>query len=143
MSTSQTCREAPRSDLERHIVNKIKYFLLEGARPSYGNDGGRLAAHTAAFLTLSGLAEGASVKKDDAIKVLGPTAVSYHCKLGNLSRLGGDLTLTQTGRDFFTERGAPNPELFSAYVDVLMEGKANPMVISNPAVIKPLAPPTE
>lgn len=118
-------------------MNQIKHFLSEGARPSYGNDSGRLAAYTAAFLTLSGLAEGDEMKKDDAIRVVGPTAVSYHCKLGNFAKAGGNIKLTEQGRAFFTERGAPNNDLFAAYQKVMLTGELHELAgVSNPVFVK-------
>jgi hypothetical protein len=119
-------------------VNQIKFFLSEGARPSYGNGAGRLAAHTAAFLALSGIADGEAVKRDDAIKILGATAVKYHTSLGNFAKSKTELKLTDKGREFFTLRGGPSEPTFAAYQYVMLTGEPMPDVCANPAFIQPL-----
>lgn len=112
---------------------KIAYVLHDYARPVAG---ARLAAHTAAFLTLSGMASGAPCPSATAIKVIGPTAVKYHRLNGNWESTAEGLKLTAKGVASFASRGAPDPELFAAYQDVLVNGTVNAVAKSADQIVK-------
>jgi hypothetical protein len=98
----------------------IKYAVADFARPSAGN---ALAAHTAAFLTLSGISD-RPVARAQCVKVIGARAVQYHVGNGNFQPTASGLALTDKGAEFFASR-AVDPELFAAYSEVFTTGKVN------------------
>lgn len=103
--------------------SSIKYAIADFARPSAG---AALAAHTMAFLTLSGLAEGKTFPKAEAVKVMGSRAIGYHTREKNNFELTPEgLKLTEKGTLFFIHRGEAEPELVKAYTEVMTTGKVN------------------
>jgi hypothetical protein len=107
-------------------MNTIKHALVKFARPQ---SGARLYAHTAAFLKASGLQSGGAIAEAIATEVLGTTAVKYHASMGTLEHTTDGLVLTDFGKDFFAARHDVSPALEAAYLEVLVEGKANPAVV--------------
>ncbi len=103
------------------VSMEIKYAIQDFARPRAG---AALIAHTAAFLELSGLADGKAVPKAQAAKIIGARAVQYHTDNGNFEPTDKGLTLTEKGTMFFISR-VTEPELLFAYREVLTTGKVN------------------
>lgn len=99
----------------------IKYAVSDFARPQAGR---ALAAHTAAFLGLSGMATGDAVPRAFASKVIGARAVQYHTGNGNFEATPDGLKLTEKGEIFFMSR-AIDPELLAAYESVMQSGAVN------------------
>ena len=111
----------------------ITHVLHDYARPVAG---ARLAAHTAAFLTLTGMAAGKPCPSALALKVIGPTAVKYHRLIGNWESTADGLKLTEKGAAFFAARGEPDAELFAAYQKVMTTGEADERVAKGDSIVK-------
>lgn len=106
-------------------ASAIKYALADFARP---NAGAALAAHTMAFLTLSGLAEGKTIPKAQAVQIMGSRAIGYHTReKGNFELTPEGLKLTEKGELFFIHRGEAEPEMVKAFTEVLTKGTVNPL----------------
>lgn len=132
MSTTQaTIAKTVRANRKTASANKpapkaadaIKYAVADFARPTAG---AALAAHTHAFLTLSGIAEGKPYPKAKAVQVLGARAVGYHLReKENFRQTDEGLLLTEKGELFFIHRGQADAELVKAYSEVLTKGAVN------------------
>lgn len=131
-------KAAPKSAAKSKAVVKskptaLKHFLHDFARPQRGAE---LAAHTQAFLELSGIANGSAYPRAKAVQVIGPTAVKYHLSNQNLAATESGLVLTDKGYAFFSARSTVDPELHGAYVDVLTRGNLNDRLgLKNPIAI--------
>lgn len=99
----------------------IKFAVVDFARPSAGN---ALAAHTQAFLDMSGLASGDAFPKAQATKIIGARAVQYHLGNGNFTQVEKGIKLTEKGELFFLSRNV-DAELFAAYSTFFASGKVN------------------
>lgn len=103
---------------------KLAFCLMN--RPAAGNGGGLLAAHTSAFLALSGLADGKAVPKATMLRAWGQTAVNYHAANGRIEQTEEGYTLTEFGREFFTFRETGiDKEARAMFVDLLTTGKTS------------------
>ncbi|WP_155943271.1 hypothetical protein [Rhodanobacter thiooxydans] len=94
------------------------FFYLPVVRPSAGRE---LFAYTDAWLTLAGLFEGGSIKKNLAFEVARMAAINYHLKLANFGLLGdrGELlSLTDKGVAFFKSRRRVGQKNFAQPGDV-------------------------
>lgn len=93
----------------------LAYAIVDYARPTAGN---ALAAHTAAFLELSGMSYGKACPKATATKVIGARAVQYHTNNGNMDATDTGLALTPKGVAFFSSRTVDAEQLkaFTAYM---------------------------
>lgn len=111
----------------------ITHVLHDYARPVAGN---RLAAHTAAFLALSGMGQDKPCPSALALKVIGPTAVKYHRLIGNWESTKDGLKLTPKGHAFFSARGEPDAELFAAYQKVMTTGEVDERVVKGDGIVK-------
>lgn len=114
----------------------LKFTIVDYKRPQRGH---ALHAHTAAFLTLSGMADGKAYPRALAVKAIGETAVKYHCGKGNFDRTADGLMLSEQGYESFVFRSAVDPELLSAYMDVLSKGTPNPAVRVEAKDLRPVA----
>lgn len=132
MATKRAPKKADKP-VETVVAATITHVLHDYARPSAGS---RLAAHTAAFLKLSGMADGKACPGATALKVIGPTAVKYHRLIGNWESTKDGLKLAEKGRAFFAARGEPDLELLAAYVEVLSTGAVNEKVVKDGNVVK-------
>lgn len=101
----------------------IKFAIQDFARPRAG---AALIAHTAAFLELSGLADGRAMPKAQAARIIGARAVQYHTDNGNFQQTEKGLILTEKGELFFVSRNA-DAELMAAFREVMTTGKINAM----------------
>lgn len=99
----------------------IKFAIADFARPAAGR---ALAAHTAAFLGLSGMGAGAAIPRALATKIIGARAVQYHTGNGNFAATAEGLKLTDKGELFFLSREI-DPELLAAYESVMQTGAVN------------------
>lgn len=105
----------------------IPFRIIEGARPAANLDG-RLFAFTQAWMEIAGLQDGKSIPKEDARKVAGDSAISYHTRLGNFETTKDGLTLSVKGRNFFAARimdKKVDPQKVEAYKAMLIHGKAD------------------
>lgn len=108
------------------VKTPIRFAVQDFARPKAGN---LLAAHTAAFLSLSGMLDGKGVAKTTATKILGARAVQYHTNNGNFDHTADGLILTPKGEEFFVTRNlAVDPEALAAYEAFFTDGKQNPAI---------------
>lgn len=110
---AETAQEAPKA---------LAFAIADYARPKAG---AALFAHTAAFLALSGIAEGKAYPKAKAVQVIGQTAVKYHTANGNFEHTAEGVKMTDKGRAFFAARPKADPELFAAFESVLSTGEVN------------------
>lgn len=107
-------------------ATSIKFAVQDFARPKAGN---MLAAHTAAFLGMSGMLDGAAFPKAQATKVLGARAVQYHTNNGNFAQTSAGLTLTEKGMEFFATRSlVADAEGIAAYETFFAKGGTNPAI---------------
>lgn len=100
---------------------EIKFAIQDFARPRAG---ATLVAHTAAFLELSGLADGKAMPKQQAARIIGARAVQYHTDNGNFEQTPEGLILTEKGVMFFISRAA-DLEMLAAFREVMTTGKVN------------------
>lgn len=104
----------------------IKYAVQDFARPVAGS---RLAAHTAAFLSASGMIGGGAFPKAQAAKIIGARAVQYHTSKGNFVQTAEGLKLTDKGVDFFVLRPVQvDQEALAAYESFFANGQPNESV---------------
>lgn len=99
----------------------IKYAIEDFARPTAGAS---LAAHTAAFLALSGMTEGKATPRALASRVIGPRAIAYHLSIGNFETTSEGLALTAKGHNFMSARTV-DAEKVAAYAAFFKDGKVN------------------
>lgn len=99
----------------------IRFAVVDFARPSAG---AALAAHTQAFLDMSGIASGDAFPKAQATKIIGARAVQYHLGNGNFTQVEKGLKLSEKGELFFLSRNV-DPELFAAYSAFFASGAIN------------------
>ena len=100
----------------------LAYALMN--RPQAGNGAGLLAAHTSAFLAVSGLLEGKPVPRATMLRVWGPTATGYHAANDRIEQSEAGYTLTEFGREYFALRETGiDQEARAAFVDLLTTGK--------------------
>lgn len=108
------------------VKTAIRFAVQDFARPRAGS---LLAAHTAAFLGLSGMLDGAPIAKSVATKIIGARAVQYHTNNGNFEHTAQGLTLTDKGAEFFVTRNlTADPEALAAYEAFFTSGKLNPAI---------------
>lgn len=119
MATTRTPKQTARAP---KIQNAIKFAVADFARPRAG---AALAAHTHAFLTLSGMADGSAVPAPMVRAIIGPRAVQYHKDNGNFTATDEGLILSEKGEFFFFQRGEADPELVKAYTEVMTKGTTN------------------
>lgn len=138
-SATATTKQAPKARTTRAATPKakqatkavpaataIKFAVQDFARPKAGN---MLAAHTAAFLGMSGMLDGAAFPKAQATKVLGARAVQYHTNNGNFAQTSAGLTLTDKGMEFFATRSlVADAEGIAAYETFFAKGGTNPAI---------------
>lgn len=100
-------------------VPALSFIVTALARPT---SGARLAAHTRAFMELSGMLDGKPVPKAIAIKAIGPTAIKYHTGQGNIAHTEAGLSLTEFGAAYFAARRAADPEMVKGYRQIMTTG---------------------
>jgi hypothetical protein len=100
----------------------LKFVIAAYKRPQRGH---ALWAHTAAFLTVSGMADGKAFPRASASKVIGDTAVKYHCSNGNFERTADGLKLTEQGFEAFVLRST-DPEMLAGFTATLSQGTPYP-----------------
>ena len=106
------------------IKGKLAYVLMN--RPAAGNGAGLLAAHTSAFLALSGLADGKPVPRATMLRAWGPTAVQYHVANCRIEQTEAGYILTDFGREFFALRETGiDKEARAMFLDLLSTGKTS------------------
>jgi len=110
-------------------AEKINFVIQDYARPVAGS---RLAAFTATWLDLSGLAKGDAVKRADLVKVAGPRAIAYHTSNGNMESTPDGVKLTDKGFAAFASRTV-DPEAAKAYRAALVDGTQSDMVSKDAA----------
>lgn len=106
------------------ITPTLAYAIVDYARPTAGR---ALAAHTAAFLALSGMTAGKPVASATAGKVLGARAVQYHTTNGNIEQTDAGLILTSKGQAFFSSRTV-DAEQLKAYTTYMATGQISDTV---------------
>lgn len=99
----------------------IKYAIEDFARPQAG---AALAAHTAAFLALSGMSDGKAYPRAMATKVIGPRAISYHLGNKNFELTEDGLALTAKGINAMSARTI-DAEKFAAFSEFFKTGELN------------------
>ena len=112
----------------------LGYFVNIG-RPTAG---ARLFAHTAAFLALSGMADGKAYPRAKATQVIGPVAVKYHMGNGNIEATEDGLILSERGKAEFGKRKT-DPEMLKAYTGILSTGKADGSIVKSDSHIKAIS----
>lgn len=116
----------------------IRFTIVQAARPGSGE---LLASYTAAWLSLSGMADGAAIPSKVVRAIAGDTAYAYHTRNGNFERTPEGVKLTDAGLMHFIGGGnrniRSNPEYEAGYIAVLTNGKPNEQV-KNAAFIKPI-----
>ena len=136
MSQVQITKSAAKPAAVTKAAPALKFTILDYKRPQRGH---ALAAHTAAFLTLSGMADGKAYPRALAIKSLGETAVKYHTGNGNFCRTADGLTISEQGYEFFTFRTAVDPELLAAYTEALSKATPNALIRLEAKDFRPVA----
>ena len=106
------------------VKTEIRFAVQDFARPRAG---ATLIAHTAAFLEMSGMADGKPMPKAQAAKIIGARAVQYHTGNGNFEQTDKGLMLTEKGEMFFMSRAA-DLELLAAFRAFFADGKVNPAI---------------
>ena len=125
-TVKRTVRKAP--------ANRVKFIIEDFARPSQGS---RLAAFTAAWLTLTGLTKGNAVSRGTLVKIAGETAINYHTRNGNFEKTEQGLKLSDKGVMFFEARGDVMPDMRAGFEVVLSTGKLDDRAeVKNPKAIK-------
>lgn len=122
----------------------VKFRISPLGRPT---SGARLFAHTAAFLTASGMFTGAARPRSEVKAVIDETAFGYHRKLGNIEETPAGTILTEQGKAFFAAREKVgsrqyvSPELKAAFLAALTEGKhdGDRLGFKNPAALVKIA----
>lgn len=99
----------------------IKYAIEDFARPQAG---AALAAHTAAFLALSGMNDGKACPRALATKVIGPRAISYHIGNKNFEVTEEGIALTAKGINAMNARTI-DAEKFAAFSEFFKNGALN------------------
>lgn len=117
---------APQTETQAAPAQVLAYAVRDGFRPSSGS---LLFAYTAAWMALSGMADGKPVAGSLVSKVAGGTARKYHTdKTGAFAEdSAGNVTLTEAGRALFAKR-KPEAKHVEAYRAVLATGALDPAV---------------
>lgn len=117
-------------------VKSVAFHIEDYARPKAGAS---LFAFTAAWLTLTGMAEGKPAARANLVKIAGETAITYHTKNGNFAKTDKGLVMTEKGLAFFAAR-AIDPALYAAFETVMTTGEEGAKAgIKNAAAIKKAA----
>lgn len=111
----------------------VAFGVHDGYRPKAGH---RLYAFTHAWLSLSGMASGKPYSKQQAIKVAGRTAITYHLGAERFKEKDGMLILTPAGQAFFGEHRSNEASHVQAWVDILRTGKPDGNFIKNPDTLR-------
>lgn len=120
-------------------VNGPAFILSGAARPSAGT---RLASHTAAVLSLTGMIDGETrIPAAELRQLIGETAFGYHARKGNFDRSAEGVKLSDEGVLHFIQRPSivADPEMTAAYETILRTGKPDGNMVKNAEFIKPLA----
>lgn len=115
-------------------------FIVNGNGVVTG--GGRLFAHTAAWLDLSGMLQGKEFPAHLAVKI-GGSALNYHKRKGNFSESQGMVKLTERGMEKFGNRELGTAQSFDpadkdAFVLMMMTGINDERLIKNAKIIVPI-----
>lgn len=135
-TTAKTAAKTAAKSAPVAAAPALKFTIVDYKRPQRGH---ALHAHTAAFLTLSGMADGKAYPRAAAVTAIGQTAVKYHCGNGNFERTADGLKLSDKGYESFIFRSAVDPELLAAYMDVLSKGTPNASVRVEAKDVRPVA----
>ena len=101
-------------------VNNAKHHIKDGFRPA---SGAKLFAYTFAWLQETGLIDGGSISRADAVKLAGSTAIAYHTgKTNTMVDNKGSLSLAPHGAAFFGDRH-PDAKDVEAYRAILRTGQ--------------------
>lgn len=129
----EAAADAPQATETQATAPKTLRFHIGTNRPGNGS---LLFAHTAAFLSLSGLRDGKAVPVALAQRVIGHTAVKYHCdRTGAFAITKEGLTLAKPGH--FDKRGKDvRADLVAAYEALMADGTASDTIHVKPEHIK-------
>lgn len=115
-----------------------QFYVKDSFRPAAGR---MLFAYTMAWLQESGLIDGGSIPRADAIKLAGGTAIAYHTgKTNRMIDTKGTLTLAPGGANFFCDRPGIDAKDVEAYREMLRTGQPDGQRIKAAAAFAPIKP---
>ncbi len=135
--SAQKPAKSAQKPAEKPAAAGAVFYVKDSFRPAAGR---MLFAYTMAWLQESGLIDGGSIPRADAIKLAGGTAIAYHtAKTGRMIDTKGALTLAPGGANFFADRGADAKDI-EAYREMLRTGQPDGTRIKAAAAFAPIKP---
>lgn len=116
-------------------AGSVRFAIRDSFRPSAG---GLLFAYTMAWIEGTGLANGGSIPRADAVKLAGATAIGYHVNsTGRLIDNKGSVSLAPDALAFFQKRQHTQADK-DAYLAILTTGEPDGVKAKSRAGIAPL-----
>lgn len=116
-----------------------QFAIRDGFRPGAGR---LLFAYTFAWLQETGLIDGGSIPRADAVRIAGATAIGYHVNnTGRLIDNAGAISLAPSAANFFADRPGRTAKDTETFIAILRTGAPDGEIIKSAAGIIPIKTP--